>query len=150
MQRKVRNLLVLALGLAAVAVAGGDPFVGTWKLNVEKSKVKPGPPPMSETVTIAPDKVTVNEVAAAGQAVDWSYAPVQGQEAPIEGIPDSTVIEKRSGAGNTVIEHTWKMNGSMLNGRAVMSKNTKTFTYTMTGTNAKGETVDEVLVFERQ
>lgn len=148
MQRRVRNLFVLILGLAAVAVAGGDPFIGTWKLDVEKSKVKSGPAALSETVTIAEGKVTVNEVTATGEAMDWSYAPSQGSAVPIDGMPNSTVVEKR--IGMTVMEHTWKMNGSSLTGRAVMSKSTKTFTYTMKGVDAKGEAVEDVLIFVRQ
>src|SRR5215470_4107038 len=31
-----------------------DPFVGTWKLDVEKSVFEPGPPPISRTMTFVP------------------------------------------------------------------------------------------------
>ena len=34
------------------AAAQTDPSVGTWVLNVAKSKYDPGPPPKSSTVTI--------------------------------------------------------------------------------------------------
>jgi hypothetical protein len=55
----------LTFAITAQAVQNGqsaqtaqnDRFVGTWKLNVAKSKFSPGPPPKSATVTIAPDKV---------------------------------------------------------------------------------------------
>ncbi len=39
--------------------AQNDRFLGTWKLNVAKSKFSPGPAAKAETVTIAQDKVSV-------------------------------------------------------------------------------------------
>ena len=34
-------------------LAQGDPAVGTWKLNVAKSRYSPGPAPKSNVITIA-------------------------------------------------------------------------------------------------
>ena len=41
----VSAVLLLAVALATVRVSAGDPLVGTWKANIEKSKYSPGPPP---------------------------------------------------------------------------------------------------------
>jgi len=46
------KLAFALLGLAAVLIAA-DPFAGTWKLNLEKSKYKTGSPPKEQTATIA-------------------------------------------------------------------------------------------------
>lgn len=108
-----------------------NPFVGTWKLNPAKSKFNPGPPVKSEIVTIGEDgKVAVESVAGSGNNESWSYTYVEGQEAPIAGIDNSSVVEKRS--GNTV-RHTWKFNGQNSTGKGVISKNGEVMTYTLDG-----------------
>jgi hypothetical protein len=60
------GLILLALAITVTLqpqAAKVDPAVGTWKLNVAKSKFKPGPGPQSITVTIAEGgKVSVDEV----------------------------------------------------------------------------------------
>lgn len=39
---------ILALTLATIAMAADDPFVGTWEMNVGKSKFNPGQHPRVE------------------------------------------------------------------------------------------------------
>ena len=152
MTRSTRVISVVAAVFAsAVLVAAqtgqNDPFVGTWKLNVAKSKFKPGPAPKSETVTITPDKVSVESVGADGNTVNWSYMQSGGTAAKIDGMENSTVVEKRS--GNTV-DHTWNMNGNTETGHGVVSKNGKTLKYTMTGTNGQGQKVHNVMIFDKE
>jgi hypothetical protein len=52
----MRNRLFLTSTIVLVAVLafawGADNNVGTWKLNLEKSKYSPGPAPKSATLTI--------------------------------------------------------------------------------------------------
>jgi len=145
------SLLAILFASATVLVAQTDqanPFTGTWKLNVAKSKFSPGPAPKSQTVTIAPDgKVSIDEVDGEGKTINWSYTPSGDTAVPIEGMENSTVIEKRS--GNTV-DHTWKFNGGNETGHGVVSKNGKTMKYTLTGTNSQGQKVHEVAIFEKQ
>ena len=147
----MRNSVVL-LALAAPLVllaqtADNDPFVGTWKLNVAKSKYSPGPAMKSETVTIGADgKVTVDGVETNGQPETWSYTYSAGNESPITGIPDSSVVEKRSG---NRIEHTWKIGQGRFKGKGVLSDNGKTMTYTMDGTDEQGRHEHDLLMFEK-
>ena len=42
--------VVLVAGLPQVGFAQSDPLTGAWKLNLEKSKFSPGPPPKSLTL----------------------------------------------------------------------------------------------------
>ena len=53
----MRKLLVLlcALGLAG-ALYATDPFSGTWKLNLAKSKYEPGPAPKEKLITVVEGK----------------------------------------------------------------------------------------------
>jgi len=147
----VTSLAAALLASAAIAAAQGDqnsPFTGTWKLNVAKSRFKPGPAPKSETVTIAQEgKVSVETVDAQDKTVDWSYTPSGDEAVPIEGMENSTVMSKTS--GNTV-EHTWKMNSQNSTGHGVVSKDGKRMTYTLTGTNAQGQHEHNVMIFEKE
>src|SRR5438093_2812791 len=91
---------VSLLGMAATAwivVAGGtafaqsgNPAIGTWKLNVAKSKYVAGTPSKSGTTKIdaagAGIKVTVDAVAGDGTARHWTYtANYDGKDVPITG-----------------------------------------------------------------
>jgi hypothetical protein len=143
-------MAALFMAVAALAAQGdqSSPFTGTWKLNVAKSKFSPGPAPKSETVTIAPDgKVSVEEETADGKTVNWSFTPSGDSAVPIEGMENATVVSKES--GNTV-DHTWKIGSGTETGHGVVSKNGKTMKYTMTGTNAQGQPVHTVAIFEKQ
>ena len=52
-RRFLTSSLVLAAILAFTVIAwGADSNVGTWKLNLDKSKYSPGPAPKSATLTI--------------------------------------------------------------------------------------------------
>lgn len=144
------SFLALLFASAVILAAQTDqanPFTGTWKLNVAKSKFSPGPAPKSETVTIADGKVSVEEVTADDKTVNWSYAPSGDTAVPIEGMENSTVIEKRSG---NKVDHTWKMGSGAETGHGVVSKNGKTMKYTLTGTNAQGQQVHTVAIFDKQ
>ena len=125
-----------------------DAFQGTWKLNVAKSKFKPGPGAKSETVTITPDKVSVDAVDADGRTENWFYAPTAGGAATITGMENSSVTT--TVVNNRTIEHTWKMGNSTMQGRGVVSKDGKKMTYTMTGTTPDGKPVHDVELFEKQ
>jgi hypothetical protein len=142
-------LLTLCTAILLAAQSGAsDPFLGTWKLDVSKSKFDPGPPLQSETVSIGRDgKVEVQNTGANGQNEDWSYMYVQDQEVPITGMDNSSVKESRH---NNRIEHTWKFNGQNYTGKAVISKDGKTMTYTLDGTMQDGKHEHDVMVFEKQ
>ena len=67
------------------------PFVGTWQLNVAKSKFNPGPPPQSQTRTWdASGMVTAKGVGATGKAFSYGYTiKGDGKESPtMGGIPN--------------------------------------------------------------
>ena len=89
-----RTFLLTLLLLTAVAItpllAADSPFVGTWKLNVAKSKFVPGPAPKSMTRTVEAQgdglKYSFEGVAADGSAVAYSFASnLDGTDAAITG-----------------------------------------------------------------
>ena len=158
-----RKCLSLVGGVVLVALAGGpaaaqgtDPLIGTWKLNVAKSKYSPGPAPKSTTLKIEAAgqglKVSVDSIAADGTAVKYSYtANFDGQDVGFVGTnPNAdTIAQKRINA--TTTETTSKKAGKVtVIGTRVISSDGKTMTTTQKGTNAQGQAVNNVLVYEKQ
>jgi hypothetical protein len=157
-----RLLQGLAAGLGMV-VCGGvgmaqskDPMVGVWKLDVAKSKFSPGPAPKEQTVTIESAgpgrKVTVEGVAGDGTPMKWGYSGnFDGKDIPVTGKnPDADVVVLKRISANTT-RTTYKKAGArtVVNGLSV-SADGKTLTVATTGVNAKGQTVKNTLVLERQ
>ena len=94
MKRRIEVFAALVLVLAAgsVLLAQNNPFVGTWKLNVAKSKYDPGPAPQSSTRTWdASGMVMVNGVNAAGKTTSYGYTiKDDGKEYPTMGAIPNT------------------------------------------------------------
>jgi hypothetical protein len=147
--------VVLGADIANLSAQTSDPRIGTWKLNVAKSKYSPGPAPQSLTVKVEPsgqgEKVTTEFVNADGTRTTTEYtANFDGKDYPLTGsqIAD-TVSLKRSNARTTV--RTDKKGGKVAQTlRRIVSNDGKTMTVTTKGTNAQGQTVNNVAVFEKQ
>jgi len=144
---------VLAATLLAQAP---DPQVGTWKLNPAKSKYSPGPGPKSATTKIeaagAGTKVVVDQVFADGTARHWEFtANYDGKDVPVTGNnPDVDTIARTRVDANTV-KSTSKKGGKVTTTQtSAVSSDGKTRTVTTTGTNAAGQTVNNVAVYEKQ
>src|SRR5262245_11988881 len=132
-----------------------DPIVGTWKLNLVKSKFSPGPPPQSSTLTYEAVgqgvKVTVKGTDAEGKPIDFqTTANYDGKDYPVTGAPDrDTTARKRIDAHT--METTHKKAGKVVaTGTSVISKDGKTITLTEKGINAKGEKFSNTVVFDKQ
>lgn len=83
--------LVLVLAAGSVLLAQGNPFVGTWTLNLANSKFNPGPPPQSQTRTWdAAGMVMVTGTGATGKAFSYGYSiKGDGKDTPTTGaIPN--------------------------------------------------------------
>src|SRR5215510_10135892 len=149
----------LAVCLFATSSLSGfaqtDPFIGTWKLNLAKSKFSPGPPPKSLTLTHEAVgqglKITVKVTDAEGKPIDCHHtANYDGKDYPITGDPDVDTFAMKRIDAHTV-EYTRKKAGkALVTGTNVVSKDGKTMTLTAKGTNAKGEKTSDTLVFEKQ
>ena len=146
---------LLGADIANVSAQASDPRIGTWKLNAAKSKYSPGPAPHALTVNVEPsgqgEKVATEFVNADGTRTTTEYtANFDGKDYPLTGsqIAD-TVSLKRSNARTTV--RTDKKGGTVAQTlRRVVSKDGKTMTVTTKGTNAQGQAVNNVAVFEKQ
>ena len=156
------SLVVSASLVAVTAVFAGsgaraqtpDPLIGTWKMDVAKSKFNPGPAARSSTAVFAATgtglKVTVEGVTATGEKSSWEYtAQYDGKDAKVTGNPDAdTIVMKR--VSSTVTETVYKKGGkATLTNTRTVSADGKTLTVTQTGTNAQGQKVNNVLVYTK-
>ena len=148
--------IVLGADIANLSAQASDPRIGTWKLNVAKSKFDPGPAPQSQTLKVDAvgkgEKITSETVTADGKKVTVTYtANFDGKDYPLTGsaLGADKVSLKRIDARTT--ERIDKKDGKpVVTIRRVVSADGKTMTATVKGTNAEGKPINNVAVFEKQ
>jgi hypothetical protein len=150
-------LLFLILGsiMTLAQTAAKPAFVGTWKLNVAKSKYSPGPTPKTQTAVIdsvdGGMKVVSDRVEADGKTVHFEWtAKFDGKDYAVKGDPArDTVSVKKIDEYN--LEITSKKAGKVTTMiKAVYAKDGKTRVETVTGTNAQGQAVNNVTAWDKQ
>jgi len=154
----------LAVGLFAIlafttapCLLAQSPFVGTWKLNVAKSKYTPGPAPKSLTRTVESQgdkmKFTFAGVPADGIAVTYTFTvtldgkdyPITGSGAP--GGADTMAVKQLS---PTSSEATLKKAGEpILISKVTVSNDGKITTIVMTSVPGTGS-VNNTAVYDKQ
>jgi hypothetical protein len=145
-----------AMAVIAISAQGADPNIGTWKLNAAKSKFSPGPAPKSQTLTIEAWGTDGMKYAAdgtddAGKPTRWEIqAKYDGKFVAFKGNADADMIAYKRVDANT-FEATTQLKGKPAQTiKITFSKDGKTRTVTQTGKNAKGEAVNNVVVYEKQ
>lgn len=158
----MRRIFSLALIVSAIASAtaafGADNSLGTWKVNVDKSKYTPGAIPVKSITSVresAPDgvKVTNTGERADGTAINVTYtAKYDGSPTSVsgQGSPYDTVSIKQENA-NTFTWDAKKSDGKYhSHGRLVVSGDGKTMTLSAKGTDADGKPMTVTLVYDKQ
>lgn len=131
-----------------------DPFAGTWKLNLEKSKYNAGTPPKSEVRNYEAldngERLTVNSVAADGSRVEWGYTvQFDGQYYPITGSGPADAIAVKLVSARRV-EASLRKNGKVIEtANRVVSDDGKTMTATARVAGTNGAPLF-VIVYDRQ
>jgi hypothetical protein len=132
-----------------------DPILGTWELNVAKSKFNPGPAPKSESRTYVTAgneiKATSKGVDANGKATTGAWVVnYDGKDRPATGLTDADTLSLKRIDAFTA-EFTQKKAGKVVStGKRVISKDGKTMTITTKGTDAKGVATTTVQVFDKR
>jgi hypothetical protein len=155
MNRKIRilTLIVVVLAAGSLLLAQDNPFVGTWKLNIAKSKYVPGPPPQSSTRTWdASGMVMVSGVNAAGKSLSYGYTiKDDGKDYPTMGaIPNTAdkIMSKKVDANS--YEATFTKAGKQVETTTFkVSNGGKTLTIHAKGTTDAGP-FDNLQVWEKQ
>ncbi len=156
---------VSLLGVAAIAWVGifggmalaqSSTNIGTWKLNVAKSKYTAGTPNKGGTTKIeaagAGIKVTVDSMPASGAPRHWSYtANYDGKDVPITGNSQYGDMVAMTRVDANTTRNTYKSAGKATTiSTMVVSADGKTRTVTSKGTDARGQAVDSVAVYDKQ
>lgn len=148
---------VKLLGMLAVGSVlwAADPGVGTWKLDVAKSKYAPGPAPKSATVTY---EETADGIKRTGESIDagekktsFEYtAKIDGKDYPVTGSEGFDAISLKRINDHTVAARLKKSGKVVSNARRVVSSDGKTMTLTINGINDQGKKTHTVAVYEKQ
>ncbi len=156
---KIRIPLLIALltvvGMASnVNAQANKALMGTWKLDVAKSKFSPGPAPKSMTITYSPAgegmKIVVDLVPGDGPAQHWEMSGAyDGKDHPVTGNPNADTISMKR-VDDLHGESTFKKGGkvSATNTRT-LSADGKTLTIVSKGTTADGKPRMDTQVFTK-
>jgi hypothetical protein len=155
--RTILSKALVAFALTSVAAIAADNTLGTWKLNVAKSKYTPGPLPIKSLTILreASDgsvKQTTTGERADGTKVNASYtAKYDGKDVPVTGNSQYDTIAIKQVNADTLTDERKKTGGPYkATGRMVISNGGKTMTTTIKGTNADGKEFTQTLVLEKQ
>ncbi len=148
--------IALTISLVFVSVALGfqdSPQMGTWKLDEAKSKFAGKARNQTVIYEAVGDqiKITVDGVDENGGAVhnEWT-GKFDGQDYPVTGDASVDARSYRTINKNT-LELTNKKDGkATLTGRIVISRYGKSRTVTTTTTDAQGQKVTNVAVYDKQ
>jgi hypothetical protein len=153
----VATILALTLMSSGLAIAQTDPFVGTWILNVSKSKFVGTPERKSEKriVISTPTgmKVDVDRTYADGSNQQFEYTSnLDGKSYPITGAApyDADSISVNLTTPNTLSIKLMRGGKVIGSGTAVVSADGKTLTLTSKGSDAKGKSSSSVAVYDKQ
>lgn len=145
--------LMSTLFLGATAFAG-DAVVGTWTLNVAKSKVsgtmaKSGTRVYAETA----DGTTLDQKLVGADGKDMSMHTAikyDGKDYPVTGNPDADSVAAKVIDAHTT-DFTMKKGGKVVGTiHRVVSMDGKTLTVNNKGTHADGKAYDDTLVFDKK
>ena len=156
--RTILTRALVALAITTIGAFGADNTLGTWKLNVAKSKYTPAPMPVKSLTTVREAssggvKVTNTGERADSTMINATYTAkydgtpfsVTGQGAPYD------IIAIKQVNANTVTDERKKTGGPYeATGRTVVSNGGKTMTTTTKGTNADGKEFNFVYVLDKQ
>jgi hypothetical protein len=148
--------LAVATALPQAGLAQSNPLIGTWKLNLEKSKFTPGTAPRSQTATFQQDgqniKNTNQTIDAQGNATTAVFLHIyDGQPHPTTGNPlyDATAYLRLD--GNTIVFSRFKGGKLVQIGTIAVSQDGKSRTNTTSGIVGPNGLADTtVSVYDKQ
>jgi|SRR5579863_8168051 len=160
MQRRssIFAVAVVCLALAGSMFADSAAFVGTWKLNLDKSKYPAGRAPKSLTRTVSADGDNVtykfDGVGPDGAAINFSFTcKLNGKDAEVSGagVPygaDHIAIKQ---VNSHMTSATLKKGGKIVGTTsATVSHDGKMVTLTSKGSDADGKPTQSVSIYDKQ
>jgi hypothetical protein len=155
MARLLASFAVVLPFAIVVAAQAADPLSGIWELNVTKTKFSPpsaGLKSQTRNYQVKGDREIAHHtgVDAQGQPVTVNFTiTYDGKDHPYKGPDWDALAVRRVDAYTT--SFTQSRGGKVvLSGMRTVSKDGRTLTITSKGTNAKGEQLDHVMVFDKR
>ena len=156
---RILSLMILSLFVFSVAAwADDNPLLGTWKINLAKTKYNAGTPPKNQVITYATVgdalRLTAEIDNAQGHQTNSYTAKYDGKDYPFtstarDAVTGQTVRLKRMDA-NTTQRTTWFKGKQIGTVTEVVSQGGKTLTRTQKGVNAQGQPIDNIQVLDKQ
>ena len=151
------GMTLLGLAIAAspqVSFAQSSPLIGTWKQNLDKSKLV-GPPPRINTLTYTQDgqniRGTNQTIDAQGNSTTVVLMHIyDGMPHPTTGSPVWDASAYTRVDANTIILSRFKAGKLVAIGTGVLSQDGKTVTFATTGTQANGQLGNTISVYDKQ
>ena len=166
-QMRALGLAVCLFTVALVSTAtaqGKDPLTGTWKLNLAKSTYPAGVMPPQSGIRRFEDlgggfiEVATDGVGATGQRTGnrivykrdgREYTITALTAAPVTAF--TTIAFTVKSMSPYFVEYTTKIDGKLATtATEVVSTDGKTYTTTVKGTNAQGQPITTITVYDRQ
>jgi hypothetical protein len=150
----VAGLLVF---MVQFTVAQNQLFLGSWKVDVAKSRYQPGPGPKSETLRFEPVgegfKISLDGVNQQGPYHSEGTGKFDGIDVPVVATPARQA--RFTYAFSRIDDHTWdiviKVNGERrILVHNVVSDDGKTMRGVSTAVTIQGQTTSQVVIYEKQ
>lgn len=155
MQRRIVVLGIIVLCFAVGTALAADVTLGTWKVSLAKSKYSPGPAPKSQTVKYEAMgdsyKITVDGVDGEGKPIhNETTAKFDGKDYALKGDPNADTRAYKK-IDEFTLEVTTKKAGKVTTtNRTVYARDGKSRTSTITGTDPKGQKVNNTVFYDKQ
>ena len=138
--------------------AQSNPFLGTWKLNLSKSKFDGMPAPKSLTRTVAADGAgatyTFTGEDADGKAIEYSFTShFDGKDSAVTGggMPGGADTVALTRVNSNMIRTIWKKGGNAIGmSNTEVSRDGKTTIVKGSGGDPDGKKFSMVSVYEEQ
>jgi hypothetical protein len=152
--RKPLALLLLGLAFAASSAFAADPIVGSWTLNVEKSKFTSGPAPKAATRVYTESKgvYTLEQkiTASDGKEIPLKVQYSDGKDEAVTGQSGIDSIHAKKVNANTwdfALESAGKEVGHV---HRTVSADGKVLTVHNTGRQPSGASGNDTMVFDKK
>ncbi len=160
MKTMLKTLLIgaaLAVGSTSLVTTAqaADSVVGTWKLDVAKSKFTPGPAYKSQTRVYSESAngltlITTTTDASGKEMTNQLTFKYDGKPYAATGNADFDMVSVTRVDAMTVHSTQTKAGKTVGSGIRTVSKDGKTLTFKQKGTHADGTKYDDVLMYDKQ
>jgi hypothetical protein len=152
-----RALLVLPLLIVSAlpTLCSDDPMIGTWQLNVSRSRYHPGPMPKSQVRVYATSEEgtqeTVTTVNADGETVKVIFPGIyDGRDYPVTGSSQYDTIALHR-IDDYTAEATLKHAGQeIIKARRLVSPDGKTMTITVKSADPQDAAIDIIAIYNKE